>query len=1268
MSSQEKEKGKRRSCRLQNILPKPYNENEEGDNEASNDEEEYIPSSSGRLSSYAQRLSRKRELGGEAMVEMFKESERVRMRLARLKWTPAQKEAHREKAKQRQAAYRERQKELRTKLLKTRKTQMKLKQMDDKKREYNRKKQRECRQRRKEREQKLKEDLKKDTDKESDNDTEILDTDESSTEEKSGTYNDSKNSQSVTLPEQPKEWASKFMDLYTEASPRKRQHLKEMGFESPTTIKKLKHCETVVQNMATTAKKLCKSRSSTAIANRRYIAGLATAPFMTPKSKDKEEDQKACGSKLQVTPDSDTSEEFMFGSDNERSDMSGVEFLDTVFKSQEEQEIDYVEFINDADKIDFLIDAKQTGHVEVIQTTGDGREVEPEAADSECVGEVEPQAAGSEIVGEVEPQAADTDFGGKVEPQMPDTGKAAEIEPEVRVNSGLKDKIAQRRLQWRTRQQRHRENKEKGRTVPQKNTLYQESKGKKMSDVRGTSNSSDPQPDTAHPSDKEALKYICSTFNFKSQFVKSLKTPPGKPGPKGIQKEQLNDVKEFYQDEENATILPGAKNVYKKLKAPKIVLKTSMKSLHRKYNPKRSIGYSTFVKLRPKNVVPYRQASWEQCLCEDCENVKRKLEALSYRGIPGVPKTVFHISDITLCPYQGQYPHMLCLLRKCSDCGLQNLEKFLGQLMSGLNFKHVTYKEWSSVTVGTGSDGKPKKRTILVSKTTTTDKLITILTQSLKDLSLHLFICKWQHEMYKSKRENPGDGEIVAGTDFAENFRCENQREVSHAHWGYKNLTVHPMVCHYRCPVCDQVIKHSIIAVSDDLNHDAAAVQAFLMKAIEIIQAYGFNINSLLQCSDNCAYQYKCKKAFFDMTLIMKKLGIRYEKLYSGKGHGKSLMDGEGAVVKRHVIDMIKAQVITVNSAQEFVAACSNIVVDETKTIHELHMAGVLIRHIVEINDIPRPQDKEELLTVKGTRSYHCIRGRDNGKIQARMLSCFCPEKCQDDQNSTDPGAQCRNHSHVTDFQEHNLVKVNKRQGTKRLTKATAVKCSEPESEEGLHPEKDKCTKKREKSVKANAVKANETKSAEGIQTVLGKGPNKRRKSVKSDAVKGNEPESEEGIQTGQGKGPNKRRKAVKANAVKGNGPESREGFDTDKEKGSNETKRQEKDDATDSAREEFFIQAQKILATVTSFEEFLFHSSKIQSHCTYDVPIVNDNNCKLAPIDLKSCDLLPSDSPPGYLPRITGATGDCLFNGGSMLVWGTENGHRELRVRTCME
>ena len=129
------------------------------------------------------------------------------------------------------------------------------------------------------------------------------------------------------------------------------------------------------------------------------------------------------------------------------------------------------------------------------------------------------------------------------------------------------------------------------------------------------------------------------------------------------------------------------------------------------------------------------------------------------------------------------------------------------------------------------------------------------LVQELQDgrdqLAVHKANAPWQRKQYQALQENTPPQWLVATTDFAENYLCVYQSlclpvsvstnlclpvsvstslcvyqdEVQSAHWGDRQITIHPVVLHYRCH-CLQNVTEYMIFLTDDLQKDGNMVKA----------------------------------------------------------------------------------------------------------------------------------------------------------------------------------------------------------------------------------------------------------------------------------------------------------------------------------------------------------------------------------------------------------------------------------------------------------
>ena len=155
----------------------------------------------------------------------------------------------------------------------------------------------------------------------------------------------------------------------------------------------------------------------------------------------------------------------------------------------------------------------------------------------------------------------------------------------------------------------------------------------------------------------------------------------------------------------------------------------SITLLHEQYNktyPDKRVSASTFYSLRPKHVHTRKQAKYNSCLCEYCENILLKSCVLATH-LPEHKhhfRIVYSSSNRTLCAKapDASFHQRHCLQRNCNKCGVKKSDKLI--IRSEMMNKEVEWKRWEVIetTCHTKSKSKKvKKRTLVVKQGTVTD-------------------------------------------------------------------------------------------------------------------------------------------------------------------------------------------------------------------------------------------------------------------------------------------------------------------------------------------------------------------------------------------------------------------------------------------------------------------------------------------------------------------------------------------------------------------
>jgi hypothetical protein len=493
----------------------------------------------------------------------------------------------------------------------------------------------------------------------------------------------------------------------------------------------------------------------------------------------------------------------------------------------------------------------------------------------------------------------------------------------------------------------------------------------------------------------------------------------------------IASVNEFY--EENATILPCKKFVGKKKMKSRQGLKFTTARLHEMYVKRngRKLGITAFRKLRPQYVVCRDKVKLNQCLCEKCENCDLKLKALNrllFDAKLPQRKIVDRIEcmNLTLCDYDGNYPAKECIERKCQRCGVKKLREYLKPLTSSAGSQQCKWNEWRLKTFpikdknkknNEDQDKKDKtmKRKVLDTVEEKVEVFIAELCKEMEEYARHIFIASWQQTQYRNLSRNPPDGLLILLADFAENYRCDSQDEIQGAHWSYAQASVFPVVAYYRCPTdkCEEVVKESLVFITNDLEHDASAVHHFITKANRHLSSK-VTIKHQVQFTDGCAAQFKSKEPFIDLSYANEDYGFPIERSFFGSNHGKNPCDGLGAVAKKAGKDAVVAREAVIQDAHQLF-----IYLEKDKTIAPpesgcCHSPRTFF--YVAAEDIDRNRQRRPAVGIKGTRSIHCIKGISPGHVKTRTLSCYC-SGCMS-------GKVCCNNSNVVvpPWQDHHLA------------------------------------------------------------------------------------------------------------------------------------------------------------------------------------------------------------------------------------------------------
>ena len=397
-----------------------------------------------------------------------------------------------------------------------------------------------------------------------------------------------------------------------------------------------------------------------------------------------------------------------------------------------------------------------------------------------------------------------------------------------------------------------------------------------------------------------------------------------------------------------------------------------------------------FFHMRPAHVMPSKNRVFRQCLCDTCVNPMLKIRQTETHN------RAAHQDSCAIFSRD-------CVERTCILCGV---EQYCTSLRETLEQQEkldhpVAWRKWEKIEDELG------KRKDLVQKKGVYLDLVQELQDGLVKLAVHRANALRQRKQYQALQENTPSQWVVATMDFAENYLCVYQDEVQSAHQGYRQITIHPVVLHYRCHWLQNVTEYMIF-LTDDMQ-DGNMVKAITDRVLQHTKQKG--LKHMVIFSDGCGAQYKSRLPFYHL-LQLQSTSMTVEKAFFGSNHGKSLCDASGGVIK----SMAKRAVINgrtiIQNASDLFAFCdANLVLPSAdgpnrSCVHTM-------RSFVKLDscDMDKGKSSSQIKTVKGTMKVHSVQVSSNGSLMLRDRACFCAQ-CLDGSP-----ACCPNKEFVGDWQ-----------------------------------------------------------------------------------------------------------------------------------------------------------------------------------------------------------------------------------------------------------
>jgi hypothetical protein len=417
---------------------------------------------------------------------------------------------------------------------------------------------------------------------------------------------------------------------------------------------------------------------------------------------------------------------------------------------------------------------------------------------------------------------------------------------------------------------------------------------------------------------------------------------------KAVMESKKSHVLKFLKNSDNSTPLPGKRDSLKKGAVQRYTLNDTVANLYLRYkqeNPNVKLGRASFANMRPSWMKPIQWATRRQCLCHIHQNACLKLKAIKQ---PSSPNVFIKMHDA------------------------DSISALLNELPEGT----INFSVWEKEDVV--HEGTVIKKMRLKEHEVSKAKFCDLFMKEFENLREHIRRTTTQYvQLDQLKQKMDPLKEATCQIDYSENYLCSYQDEPSQVFYDKRQITLHPMVIHFRQQ--NGSLDHkSYIGMCDDKNHSAPTTLAFISKLITELKILLPDLEILHFISDSPASQYRNRSI---VKLVSHSqvffAGITTSWDYLESGHGKGPCDGIGGSLKKSADIAVKKGKIISGAKDMF-----NWAAETESAIKCIY---------IESNDI---KDAERRLRnptqVKGLSLIHSLRPFQ-GSIWMRETSCYGP-------------------------------------------------------------------------------------------------------------------------------------------------------------------------------------------------------------------------------------------------------------------------------------
>lgn len=181
----------------------------------------------------------------------------------------------------------------------------------------------------------------------------------------------------------------------------------------------------------------------------------------------------------------------------------------------------------------------------------------------------------------------------------------------------------------------------------------------------------------------------------------------------------------------------------------------------------------------------------------------------------------------------------------------------------------------------------------------------------------------------------------------------------------------------------DETLKHkSLVIISDETNHSASTVCAFLDVIVPRIKELDTQVKNIHYWTDSPSSQYRNRFVFETIAKHETIYGMKAIWNYFEAGHGKGPCDGLGGTTKRLADEAVRQGKVEIQDAKDFYEWASK---SNMKEVDFVFVGkDICEKKKTEINN------NEPIKPVKDTMKLHAVVGISENAILIRVTSCYC--------------------------------------------------------------------------------------------------------------------------------------------------------------------------------------------------------------------------------------------------------------------------------------